>query len=472
MQKALLWKFLERLSVQGSQFVIQIVLARLLSPKNYGALAIMMIFINLANVIIQNGFNTALIQKKRASNQDFSSVFWLLSFISIVFYFVIYVSAPFISAYYNMPSLEWPFRVLGLVLIPGALNSVQLAYIRRKLDFKKEFTCNLIAVTFAGFSGIYCAYIGLGLWSLVVQTLLNNLIVCISMYQVLGWRPALTFNTKSIKGMFDFGYKIVLAGLIDTLSNNVSGLIVGSRYSVSLLGFFSRGSQFPSAVMGAVNTTVQSVMLPVLSALQDDKEKAKQLMRKSIMLSCYLVFPMMAGLAGVAKPLVQILLTDKWLECVPYMQIFCFIYAFWPVHSCNLQAINAMGRSDIFLKLEVIKKIITWFNLGIAVFYFDTPLAIAAIGILSTVLCSFVNCYPNKYLLKYSFKEQIRDIIPYFFLSITMFILLNFASNNMASNVLNLTVLIISGILYYSFGSFLLKLEAYNLILLKIKEKF
>lgn len=467
-----IWKFLERISVQGTQFIIQIVLARFLNPEHYGAFAIMLIFVNLANVIIQNGFNTSLIQSKGADDEDFSSVFWLLTGVSVAVYIALYFLAPYLSEFYEMPYLLAPFRVLALILIPGALNSVQLAIIRRQLDFRKEFTSNIIAIVVAGCVGIACAFLGFGLWSLVIQSFLNRTIACVTMWNVVGWRPKFVFNIIKIRKLFNYGYKIVLAGLLDTLSNNLSGLIIGAKYNASALGFFSRGAHFPSAVMGAINTTVQSVMLPVLSALQDDREMAKLLMRKSIMLSCYLVFPMMAGLAGIAKPLVQILLTDKWLECVPYMQIFCFIYAFWPVHSCNLQAINAMGRSDIFLKLEVIKKMIIWFNLGIAVFYFDTPLAIAAIGILSTVLCSFVNCYPNKYLLKYSFKEQIRDIIPYFLLSITMFMLLNLASNNMASNVLNLTILIISGVLYYFFGSFLFKMEAYNLVLLKIKERF
>lgn len=471
-ESSFIWKFLERISVQGIQFVIQIILARLLSPEHYGALAIMLIFVNLSNVVIQNGFNTSLIQGKDVDDEDFSSVFWLLFGLSAAMYIVLFLLAPVLTACYKMPYLLAPFRVLALIMIPGALNSVQLAIIRRRLDFRKEFTSNITAIVIAGSIGIACAFAGFGLWSLVIQAFLNTSIACVVMWNVVGWRPTFVFNILKIKRLFSYGYKIVLAGLLDTLSTNLSGLIIGIKYNASALGFFSRGSHFPNAIMGAINTTVQSVMLPVLSASQDDKGKAKQLMRKSIMLSCYLVFPMMAGLAGIAKPLIQILLTDKWLECVPYMQIFCFIYAFWPVHSCNLQAINAMGRSDIFLKLEVIKKMVTWFNLGTAVFYFDTPLAIAAIGILSTVLCSFLNCYPNKYLLKYSFKEQIRDIIPYFLLSITMFILLNLASNSMASNVLNLTILIISGVLYYFFGSFLFKMEAYNLVLLKIKERF
>lgn len=467
-----IWKFVERLSVQGSQFIIQIILARLLSPEHYGALAIMMIFVNLANVIIQNGFNTALVQNKDVTELDFSSVFWIVLYISIFLYTGLYITIPYVSESYNMPYLEYPFKVLCLMLIPGALNSVQLAILRRSMDFKKEFMSNLTSIVVSGMVGITLAYLGYGLWALVIQVLLNTIVSCITMWKVVGWRPRLVFSKQRVKILFSYGYKLVLAGLLDTFSNNLSGLIIGAKYNASALGFFSRGSQFPSAVMGAINTTVQSVMLPVLSALQDDRERVKLLMRKSIILSCYLVFPMMAGLAGIAKLLVQILLTDKWLQCVPYMQIFCFIYAFWPVHSCNLQAINAMGRSDIFLRLEVLKKIITWINLGIAVFYFDTPIAIAAIGILSTILCSFVNCSPNKYLLKYSFAEQMKDIISYFLLSLSMFVLLNVASNVLEVTVSNLVMLIAGGVLYYLLGSITLKLEAYSLILNKIRGRF
>ena len=469
--KSLFWKFLERFSVQGTQFLIQIILARLLSPEHYGALAIMMIFVNLANVIIQNGFSTALIQNKDTNEEDFSSVFWLLLGISLVVYSILYLTAPFLALYYRIPYLERPFQVICLMLIPGALNSVQLAIIRREMDFKKEFTSNFVSIVLAGSVGIICAFLGFGLWALVIQTLLNTTVACISMWNVLGWRPKFIYNNQKIQKLFSFGYRLVLAGLLDTVSNNLSSLIIGIKYNAASLGYFSRGAQFPGALMGAVNTTVQSVMLPVMSSVQDDKQKAKYLMQKSIILSCYIIFPMMAGFAGIAKPLVQLLLTNKWLDCVPFVQIFCFIYAFWPVHSCNLQAINAMGRSDIFLKLEIVKKIITWFNLGIAVFYFDTPIAIAAIGIISTIICSFVNSYPNKFLLDYSFKDQFKDIFSYFLLSLTMFILLNFVSNILSCSIINLILLIFLGTFYYWLLSAILKLEAYMILWGRIKLK-
>lgn len=469
MSKSFCWKLLERFSVQGSQFIIQVILARLLAPTYYGVLAIMMIFINLANVIIQNGFNTALIQNKEVDDDDFSTVFWLVLLISIIVYVVLFIAAPYLAYYYNMSYLENPFKVMALMLIPGALNSVQLAIIRRSMDFKKEFTSNVISIVFAGVVGIICAYNGLGLWSLVVNVLLHTTLSCITMWHVIGWRPRLVFDWARIKVLFSYGYKLVIAGLLDALSNDLSAFIIGIKYNAASLGFYTRGRQFPNAIMGVINSAVQSVMLPVLSMLQDDKARAKELMRKSMILSAFIVFPMMAGLAGIAEPMVLMLLTDKWVECVPYLQIFCFSFAFWPVHTSNLQAINAMGRSDIFLKLEVIKKF-TWFlALFVAVTFFNTPLAIASMGIITTITSCFINCYPNKKILNYSYIEQMKDIFPYFFLSITMFLGLLFINDLTSNYLLNIIMQIIIGCVFYIFASKILGLEAYFIAYSRLK---
>ena len=463
--KSFLWKLLERFSVQGSQFIIQIILARLLSPEHYGALAIMMVFVNLANVIIQNGFNTALIQSKEADDRDFSSVFWMVLSISLVVYVVLFNLTSHISHFYNMPDLEQPFKVICLMLIPGALNSVQLAMIRRGMDFKKEFTSNLVSIILAGAVGILCAYRGFGLWALVIQTLLNSCIACITMNYVIGWRPSFILDFKKIKVLISYGYKLVLAGLLDTLSSNLSAFIIGAKYSSASLGYYARGNQFPSALMGALNSAVQSVMLPALSALQDDKVRAKELMRKSMILSAFCVFPMMAALAGIAKPMVNLVLTEKWLPCVPYIQIFCFTYAFWPVHTSNLQAINAMGRSDIFLRLEIYKKIIGWCALIFAVFYYDTPIAIAATSIVMTIISCFINCYPNKYLLNYSYAEQMMDILPYFCPSVVVFILLVYIEDLFNSYLLTIITQLVISVLLYTVSTYIMKTNAWAIVL-------
>ena len=467
--KSFLWKLLERISVQGSQFLVHIILARLLLPEHYGVLALMMVFIALANVIVQNGFNTALIQNRDIDDEDFSSVFWVVLLISIIIYFILFFVAPLLARFYEIPYLVKPFRVICLMLIPGALNSVQLAIIRRNMDFKKEFSSNFIAIVISGVFGITLAYLGFGLWALVTQTLLNSFIASITMYISIRWKPLLILNKQKIKKLFSYGYKLVLAGMLDTLYDNLCGLIIGGKYSSSSLGYYTRGNQFPNAIMGALNSSVQTVMLPALSMFQNDKLEAKKLMRKAMIFSAFFIFPMMAILAGIAKPLVQIVLTDKWLPCVPYIQIFCFSYAFWPVHTSNLQAINAMGRSDIFLRIEIYKKILGGCTLALVVYYSNDPVAIAATSIVMTMIGCFINCYPNKYLLRYSYSEQMRDILPYFSAAITCFLLIVRMDDIFNNSILTIVTQGTIAIFLYSIMTYVMKCSAWEIILIKLK---
>lgn len=418
--KALGWKLLERFGVQGSQFVLQIVLARILDPEHYGVLSLMVIFTTLANVFIQTGFNTALIQNKDVTEEDYSSVFWVTLGIAGVLYGVIFVTAPLIGSFYEMPSIVTPLRVLALMLLPGALNSVQLAKVSRQMDFRKVFYSNLSGILVAGAAGIVIALLGGGIWALVAQTMLNVIVACIVMRFTVRLRLRFVCNWKRIGVLFRFGWKLLASGLLDTLYQDLRSLVIGKKYDSGTLGYYNRGKQFPQFIINAVNGTVQSVMLPAMSEKQDDRSAVKELTRSSITLSAYILFPLMAGLAGVATPLIRLLLTEKWLPCVPYMQIYCFTLAFYPIHSCNLQAINAMGRSDIFLKLEIIKKTIGIVALVIATTCFDSPIMIAATGVITGLIACFINASPNKKLIGYSYLEQVRDILPSFLISAVM----------------------------------------------------
>lgn len=382
----------------------------------------MIIFTTLANVFVQNGFNTALIQNKDVDEDDYSSVFWVSFIIAIILYVMIFFASPFIGAFYKMPEIVTPMRVLGLMVLPGALNSVQVAKISREMDFKKIFYSNVGAVLTSGIAGIVIAYLGGGLWALVVQSLLNVFVACLVMRFTVKLKLRLYCDLQRVKVLFGFGWKLLVSSLIDTLYQDLRSLVIGKKYDSGTLGYYNRGKQFPQFIINAVNGAVQSVLLPAMSANQDDKKQVKEMMRRSIMLSAFIIFPMMAGLAGVAKPLVSLLLTDKWLPCVPYMQIYCFTLAFWPVHTSNLQAINAVGRSDVFLKLEIIKKSYGIVALIIAVFCFDSPIAIAMTGVFTTFISCFVNAYPNKKLINYSYFEQMKDLIPSFILSILMLV--------------------------------------------------
>ena len=423
---ALAWKLLERFGVQGVQFVLQIVLARLLDPEHYGVLSLMIIFTTLANVFIQNGFNTSLIQNKNVKDDDYSSVFWVSLGVALFLYAVLFVAAPFIADFYNMPDIIVPFRVISLMLIPGALNSVQVAKVSRHMDFKNIFLSNIVAVIVSGVAGVVVALLGGGLWALVVQTLLNVTVAAIVMLFTADWIPKFVCDLKRVKIFLSFGWKLLVSALIDTFYQDIRSLVIGKKYDSGTLGFYNRGKQFPQFIINAINGAVQSVMLPAMSKEQDNKLAVKDLMRNSITLSSYIIFPIMTGLAVIANPLISLLLTDKWLPCVPYLQIYCFSLAFYPVHTCNLQAINAMGRSDIFLKLEIVKKGIGITALVVAVFCFDSPIAIAMTGIFTTIISCFVNASPNKNLVGYSYFEQMKDILPSFLMSISMGAIVSF----------------------------------------------
>lgn len=461
---AFIWKLLERFGYLGAQFILQIILARILSPQNYGTLSLMMIFTTIANVFIQTGFNTALIQNKDVTDEDYSSVFWVSLVVASVIYAIMFFSAPAIAVFYNMPDIVQPLRVLSLILFPGAINSIQLAKVSKELDFKKVFVSNIGSVIISGVVGIAVAVLGGGLWALVIQSLLQITIACFIMFFSVKWFPRFVFNVNRIRILLKFGWKMLVSQLIDTIYIDIYSLVMGKKYNEATLGFYNRGKQFPQFIISGINGAVQSVILPTMSSKQDDKGQIKSMMRTSVMLSSYIVFPMMAGLAAVASPLISILLTDKWLPCVPYLQICCFTMAFYPVHSCNLQAINAMGRSDVFLKLEIIKKTYGIAFLIFALAVFDSPIAIAAMGIVSTMISSFVNAFPNKKLIGYSYLEQMKDILPAFAISLIMLaVVLTLGYVMPFAPMLEFVIQIVVGVIVYIALSAVLRVEAFAL---------
>jgi O-antigen/teichoic acid export membrane protein len=415
---SLVWKLLERGGTQGIQFLIQIVLARLLAAEQFGTIAIVMVFINIAQVFVQSGFNTALIQKKDADDVDFSSVFYLSLALAGILYLIIFLSAPIIARFYKDDILVPVIRVLSLTLFFGTLNSIQNAYIARNLMFKKLFKSSLGAIIISGSFGLFAAYQGLGVWALVVQQLTNQMTISIIMWFTVKWRPKFIFSIARVKDLFSYGWKLLASSLLNTLYLEIRTLFIGRMYTSSTLGYYNRGQQFPKVIVSNIDGSIQSVMLPTLSAHQDDKKKVKDMMRRAIMTSSFLIFPMMIGMAVVAEPLVKIVLTDKWLPAVPFLQIFCISYALIPIHTANLQAINAMGRSDIFLRLEVVKKL-----LGLVILGISLPFGVYAIAIgqvISAIISTFINVYPNKHLLNYSYREQWADIMPSLVLAVIM----------------------------------------------------
>ncbi|HII4514691.1 MAG: lipopolysaccharide biosynthesis protein [Clostridium perfringens] len=464
---SLLWKLMERSGVQGIQFILQIVLARLLTPDDYGIIALIAIFIVIANVFVQSGFNTALIQNKDSNDDDFSSVFYLSFFVATILYIILFLTAPTIANFYGVKQLVPVVRVLAITLFFGAFNSIQNAIIAKTMQFKKLFFSSSIAITISGILGIILAYSGFGVWALVAQQLLNQIIIVIVLLIILKWYPKLVFSFKRIKILFRYGWKLLLSSLIDTIYMNIRSLIIGKIYHPAILGFYNRGDQFPQIIVSNINGAIQSVMLPALSNEQENKEKVKNMVRRAIVTSSFIIFPMMIGLAVVAEPVVKILLTDKWLACVPFMQIFCISYALWPIHTANLQAINALGHSEIYLKLELVKKILGTVILVISLFFGVYAIAIGTL--VSGVISTFINAHPNKKLLNYSYIEQIKDILPSLLISSAMGIITYFIKFLCLGSLLTLVIQILLGGIIYIFLAKIFKLECYIYLLETLK---
>jgi O-antigen/teichoic acid export membrane protein len=456
--KSLIWKLLEKSSTQGIQFLVQIVLARLLFPEQYGVIAIVIVFINLANIFVQSGFNYALVQKKEADDIDFSSILYLSIFIALVLYIVLFFLSPIIASFFIMPELVSIFRVLAFTLFFGAFNSVQVAYVTRYLLFKRLFFSSLGSVIISGTIGIFMAYQGYGVWALVVQQLTYIGVISIILWFTVKWRPHLVFSITRVKVLFRYGWKFLASVLLDTLYLDLRTIVIGRIYSPSMLGYFNRGRQFPDLFIKNINGSIQSVMLPTLSKEQDNKLRVKQMLRRSIVTSTLLIFPMMVGLALVAESLVLIVLTDKWLMAVPFLQIFAIYYALMPIHTANLQAINALGRSDIFLKLEIVKKVI-----GLLIIIVSIPFGIYVFAwgaVLSGFISSFINAYPNKNLLNYSYLEQIKDILPMLLLSLVMGVLVYSISYLKLNMYIEIVVQIGLGVIVYVLLALLFKMES------------
>lgn len=473
---SLIWKFLERIGTQGVHFVVAIVLARLLSPSDFGLIALVTVFVTIANVFIQSGLNTALIQKKNADNLDFSTVFYSCLALACVLYMGLFFGAPLIAKFYNNQVELIPvIRVLGLMLPLGALNSIQEAYVARNMMFKKLFYRSIGAIIPAGIIGVVCAYLGFGIWSLVAQQLSNAFLICVIMWFTVKWRPSLSFSFERWKGLFSFGWKLLCSALLDTFYRNIRDLVIGKLFTPADLGFYNRGDQFPKIIIANINSSIQSVLLPSLSTVQDDRIRLKSLARRSIKTSSFLILPMMTGLAAVAKPLTLVVLGEKWLPAVPFIQICCFSYAFWPIHTTNLSAINAVGRSDVFLKLEIIKKCYGLAVLVLAIWLFRSPIGIAMSAAITAPLGSFVNAYPNKKLLNYGFVEQMKDFVPSLLLSLVMGGTVYFGGDFLTeclgmAPILLLIMSVVAGLLLYLGLAKVLRFECLDYLIKTMKE--
>ena len=416
--KGVFWSAVERFSTQGIQFIFSILLARLLTPNDYGMIAMLAIFIAVSQTFIDSGFGNALIRKPDRTETDKATVFFFNIFMAIVCYGIIFFAAPYIAQFYRMPELSSVLRIFALNLIIQAFGSIQQLNLTIELNFKLQAKFSLMGVIVGGTAGLVCAYKGLGVWSLVVQQLTTS-VTRVTLYWIrVHWCPKTFFNKDSFKNMFGFGSKLLASSLLNTVYDNVYDLIIGKVFAAATLGNYSRASHFASFPSSNVTGIFQRVTYPVLSKIQDDPERLRKNYLKFLNIATLIVFPLMVGLAALAKPFILLILTDKWFDAILILQIICFSQMWFPVHAINLNILQVMGRSDLFLKLEIIKKI-----MGITVLCITLPHGIIAMCFGQWFNACFglvVNTYYSGKLLNAGFLPQIKMYIPTILNSLVM----------------------------------------------------
>ena len=406
----MLWRLAERCGAQGVSFIVSLILARLLLPEAYGVISLITVFTSILNLFIDSGFKNALIQKKDADQLDYSTVFYFNIVMGVLLYGIMFAAAPLIADFYDRPYMVIYIRAMSLTLVLGGINGVQQAVVARRMQFKRFFYATLTGTVISAVVGISMAYMGTGIWALITQRLVNQAIDTVFLWFTVRWRPSLRFSMKRLKPMFGYGSKLLLSSFANTLMGNLTGLIVGKIYTAELLAYYDKGKNIPNLVVQNLQAAVQSVLFPVIAGNQNQKEEVKKILRKSILTSTYCIFPCMTGIAVCAEPLVRLLYTEKWLTMTPYLQLWCFCFAFYLWHTANLQVIQALGRSDIFLKIEIIKQF-----LSLGGILLSAPFGVLAMLVATcivAVISLYINARPNVRLAGYGFGEQIKDVSP------------------------------------------------------------
>ncbi|MBQ9784242.1 MAG: lipopolysaccharide biosynthesis protein [Clostridia bacterium] len=465
-----IWKFAERFMAQLVSMVVSIILARLLCPEDYGLISIVTIIITLCNVFVSSGFSTALIQKKEVDEIDYNSMMYSSLAISIVLYAIVYFASPLIGTLYNDMRLVTVIRVMALRLPLGAINAFQQAYLSRKMQYRKFFLATLFGTLISAGIGISMAYSGMGHWALVAQYLSNGLIGTLSLAITIRWRPRLLFSIKRTLELLSFGWKVLCTSLLDTLFQELRSILISLKYSTADLAFYTKGNSYPNLLTTNINVSLSNVMFSAMSKEQEHVETIKALMKKSIQVSTFFISPLLIGLAVVADDFVRILLTEKWLECVPYIQITCVYSLFYPLHTINLQALNAVGKSGRVLKLEIIKKVL---NVGIIILTVQFGVLAIAYGALAISLIStYINAIYSKREFGYSFFAQLKDIAPTFGCALIMGAAVIGVNQILPwSGIGAMLLKILIGAIVYVAFAFLFRLNALKFALSKILRK-
>lgn len=452
---AVIWNAIEKFLVKSASFVINIILARILSPSDYGLIGMLAIFIALSTIFIESGFAKALIQKQDCTEIDYSTAFYSNLGVSLVIYILLFMSAPYIAQFYNEPQLCEILRILSINFVIGSFNIVQRAKLMAKMDFKSLAKINFVGVLLGGICGIIMAYTGWGVWALVGQTMVATLVMLFLFPHYSKWKPIWKFSSKSFKRLFGFGSKLLITGTAATIVNNISTIAIGKAYKSDQLGYYTRANQFSEMIAITVNDILGTVTFPVLSELQDEKERLVAVYRKSLFYTAFVIFPVMVLMALLARPLIIVLLTEKWLPCVLLLQILCVTRMFTPLSAINMNVLNAIGRSDLFMRVDLCKIPIILISLAITI-----PISVTAIvwgSLITTFLCFFINAYYPGKLFGYGAWEQIKDYKK-IFLAVAIMTALVLTSGYIFKNIwLQLLIGIFLGGTGYIVSCFLLK---------------
>ncbi len=456
----MLWSAIDKFAVQAGQFIIGIILARLLMPEDFGLIGMLSIFIAISQTFIDSGMGSGLIQKKNRSNVDFSTVFVFNLVVSVSFYGILFTTAPLIARFYETPQLVLLTRVLAINIIINSLAIVQRSKLIINIDFKTIAKVNVVSVLSGGLVAVYFAYTGWGVWALIIQNLVRALVSVVMFWILSHWKPSLIFSKESFKTLFGFGSKLLVSGLYATGLNEIYNISIGKVYSASELGYYTRSKQFAEVSAGTVTSIIQQVTYPILASIQENKERLVSVYSRLIKMTAFLVFPAMTLLALLAHPFIMLLLTDKWAPAIVLLQWLCFARVVTPISALNMNILNAVGRSDLFLKVDLAKAPII-----IATLLITIPLGVKAIvigNVITSVISFFINAYLPGKLFGYGPKQQIKDMILIFIATAVMAIAVFLITLLFENYYLQLGLGLITAIVFYAITSYFLKIEELN----------
>lgn len=451
----LLWSVIERFSTQAVSFVLGIFIARILTPDDYGTVALLAIFFAISGGFVDSGFSSALVRKVNRSETDNSTAFYFNVVVGAVVYAILFFCAPLIASFFDVPVLKELTRAIAITIPINSLCIVQQAQLTTKIDFKSQAKVALSAAIISGVTGLIMAHNGYGVWAIATQMVVASFVRGVLLWVIVSWRPTMPFSKESFKELFGYGSKLLASGLLDTTYNNVYSLVIGKIFSPASLGNYSRAAQFAQFPSSNITGILQRVTFPVLCTIQDDDDRLRLNYRRIIRMSAFIIFPLMLGLSALAAPTITVILTEKWANAIPFLQIICFSMMWYPIHAINLNLLQVKGRSDLFLRLEIIKKCV-----GVSILCITIPMGLIAMcygKIISSLIALVINTHYTSKLIDVGFLKQMKDLAPTLIRSIIMWLLVGLVISYVDSNILKLVVGVAVGAIYYLGAAYIFK---------------